>query len=133
MAPVHVAALLNHPAVRDAITRALAARGVRGDTELIQVTPREEAWLRMLGGAGTINPRTGLRQFYGSDVGGPETKDVGGPGNIGGGIGAAADAAARAGGGGGGYGNASGDRGSGLGAAGGHSGQNYYSQTYGGQ
>src|SRR5215472_1252973 len=123
--------MLKNPRSRQAIERALAARGIRGDTMLAHISPAEAAQLHAEGGAGTINPRTGLRQFYGSDVGGPETSDVGGPGNIGGGVGAAADAAARAGGGAGGYGNASGDRGSGLGAAGGHSGQNYYSQQYG--
>lgn len=42
----------------------LSRQGVRGDTELAHVNPWEQALLRALGGAGTINPQTGLRQFY---------------------------------------------------------------------
>jgi len=107
------------------VERALAARGVHGDTMIAHISPAEALLLRQAGGVGTRNPRTGLLQFYGDDVGGPGTSDVGGPGNIGGGAGARADAAARNGSGGGGYGNATGDRGSVLGAGGGHSGNNY--------
>jgi hypothetical protein len=92
----HIAALLSHPAIRTLIERALAARGSHGDTMLAHIGPQEAAMLHNAGGVGTINPRTGLRQFYGSDVGGPSTSDVGGPGNVGGGLGAIADAAARA-------------------------------------
>jgi hypothetical protein len=145
MAPVHVAALLAHPAVRDAITRALAARGVHGDTRLIHVDPREEAMLRMMGGVGTINPRTGLRQFYPGDNSNAG-EGVGGAGDFGGGVsqGAGFSGSDFSGGGalpGGapadkGYGRAStgaSSIGSGAGAGGGHSGNNYISQTYGGQ
>lgn len=96
----HVAALLNHPSIRRAIEMALKAKGTHGDTELVHVNPQEMALLKAHGGVGTRNPSTGLPQFYGSDVGGPETHDVGGPGNIGGGAGARNDAAARTGGGG---------------------------------
>jgi len=42
----------------------LSRQGVRGDTELAHVNPWEQALLRALGGAGTTNPQTGLRQFY---------------------------------------------------------------------
>ena len=42
----------------------LSRQGVRGDTQLAHVNPWEQALLRALGGAGTINPQTGLRQFY---------------------------------------------------------------------
>ncbi len=42
----------------------LAARGQRGDTELAHVNPFEAMLLKALGGAGTRNPRTGLKQFY---------------------------------------------------------------------
>jgi hypothetical protein len=42
----------------------IAAQGQRGDTELAHVNPWEEMLLKALGGAGTVNPRTGLRQFY---------------------------------------------------------------------
>jgi hypothetical protein len=45
-------------------TQRLAAQGVRGDTELAHVNPWEEILLKALGGAGTVNPNTGLKQFY---------------------------------------------------------------------
>src|SRR5690242_15055090 len=123
--------MLHDRAQRQATARSLAAQGIHGDSILAHITPAEALLLKAQGGAGTRNPRTGLLQFYGSDVGGPSTSDVGGPGNIGGGAGARADAAARGTGGIGGYGNAAGDRGSGLGAGGGHSGNNYTSQQFG--
>ena len=41
----------------------LSRQGVRGDTELAHVNPWEAMLLKRLGGAGTINPQTGLRQF----------------------------------------------------------------------
>ena len=43
--------------------RQLAAQGRGGDTELAHVNPREAAMLRRAGGAGTINPKTGLREY----------------------------------------------------------------------
>ena len=42
----------------------LAAQGRNGDTELAHVTPEEKALLKSRGGAGTINPNTGLREFH---------------------------------------------------------------------
>jgi hypothetical protein len=50
----------------------LRSQGRYGDTELAHVNPREKALLKALGGAGSRNPRTGLREFYeaGVDVGG---------------------------------------------------------------
>jgi hypothetical protein len=60
----HIAALLSHPAIRTLIERALAARGSHGDTMLAHIGPQEAAMLHSMGGAGTINPQTGLRQFY---------------------------------------------------------------------
>lgn len=42
----------------------VAAQGQRGDTRLAHVNPWEEALLKKLGGAGTVNPKTGLKQFY---------------------------------------------------------------------
>ena len=54
-------------------------QGRYGDTELAHVTPREAAMLRAMGGSGTINPKTGLREYafdpgtgLGTDPGGPE-------------------------------------------------------------
>jgi len=41
----------------------LASQGRRGDTELAHVNPQEAALLRALGGSGTINPNTGLREY----------------------------------------------------------------------
>ena len=41
----------------------LAAQGRNGDTELAHVTPEEQALLKSRGGAGTINPKTGLKEF----------------------------------------------------------------------
>ena len=41
-----------------------AQQGQRGDTQLAHVNPWEQALLKALGGAGTRNPQTGLRQFY---------------------------------------------------------------------
>ena len=42
----------------------LAAQGRNGDSELAHVNPREAEMLKDAGGAGTINPRTGLREYY---------------------------------------------------------------------
>lgn len=42
----------------------LAAAGRHGDTMLAHINPREAAMLRRAGGAGTINPRTGLPEFF---------------------------------------------------------------------
>ncbi len=42
----------------------IAAQGRNGDTELAHVNPEEKALLESLGGSGTINPNTGLKEFY---------------------------------------------------------------------
>ena len=44
----------------------LASKGRYGDTMLAHVNPEEAAMLKSMGGAGTINPQTGLREFYGT-------------------------------------------------------------------
>lgn len=44
--------------------RTLAARGRMGDTMLAHISPEEAALLRARGGAGTINPQTGLPQYF---------------------------------------------------------------------
>lgn len=46
----------------------LAAKGSHGDSMLIHVNPKEAAALKASGGIGSINPRTGLHQYY--DTGG---------------------------------------------------------------
>ena len=43
--------------------RQLASKGRYGDTELAHVNPQEANLLRALGGSGTINPKTGLREY----------------------------------------------------------------------
>lgn len=44
--------------------QAIARQGNNGDTMLAHINPAEAALLKTLGGAGTINERTGLPQFY---------------------------------------------------------------------
>tara|TARA_R100000808_G_C2153353_1_gene163456 strand:- start:1042 stop:1833 length:792 start_codon:yes stop_codon:yes gene_type:complete len=46
------------------LTDYLKAQGRRGDTELAHVTPEEKDLLKSLGGAGTTNPVTGLKEYY---------------------------------------------------------------------
>lgn len=47
----------------------VAAAGRGGDTMLAHVNPREAEALRRMGGSGTINPNTGLREFKGGILG----------------------------------------------------------------
>lgn len=51
-----------------AVARGLAARGRGGDTMLAHINPREAEVLRRMGGAGTINPNTGLHEFKGGGI-----------------------------------------------------------------
>jgi hypothetical protein len=46
------------------IAKALAAQGRNGDTMLAHITPAEARMLRRRGGSGTINPVTGLPEFF---------------------------------------------------------------------
>ena len=59
-----VALMLRSRPRRQAIERALAARGVHGDTMIAHISPAEALMLQRAGGVGTRNPRTGLPQFY---------------------------------------------------------------------
>lgn len=43
----------------------LASAGRGGDTMLAHINPREAAVLRAMGGSGTVNPNTGLREYKG--------------------------------------------------------------------
>ena len=43
----------------------LASMGRYGDTMLAHINPQEAGMLRAMGGAGTVNPQTGLPEFYG--------------------------------------------------------------------
>jgi hypothetical protein len=45
--------------------RRLAAQGRGGDSMLAHINPREAEMLERMGGAGTINPNTGLREYKG--------------------------------------------------------------------
>ena len=47
----------------------IAKYGRRGDTMIAHINPNEAAMLKRMGGAGTTNPITGLREYY--DFGGP--------------------------------------------------------------
>jgi hypothetical protein len=49
------------------IAKQLAKKGRGGDSMLVHITPREATMLKEAGGAGTINPDTGLMEFYDGD------------------------------------------------------------------
>jgi len=46
------------------VAKYLAAQGRNGDTMLAHITPVEARLLKALGGSGTVNPRTGIREFF---------------------------------------------------------------------
>jgi hypothetical protein len=46
------------------IARMLSKKGRGGDTMLAHITPKEAALLKESGGSGTVNPDTGLLEFY---------------------------------------------------------------------
>ena len=49
----------------------IAKYGRRGDTMIAHINPNEAAMLKRMGGAGTINPITGLREYWG-DISGSD-------------------------------------------------------------
>ena len=53
------------PQTLRAAARALQSLGRGGDTILAHITPEEARLLKTLGGSGTINPATGLMEFWG--------------------------------------------------------------------
>ena len=61
----------------------LAEQGRNGDTILAHINPREANLLKNLGGSGSVNPNTGLREFY--DAAGPDAMGAGGRGEMAGG------------------------------------------------
>ena len=63
----------------------LAAAGRHGDTMLAHINPQEAALLRARGGAGTINPHTGLPEFYDGSENDRGVGSGGGPSGSGGG------------------------------------------------
>ena len=46
------------------VSKAIASYGRNGDTMLAHITPAEARMLRRKGGAGTTNPKTGLKEFF---------------------------------------------------------------------
>lgn len=65
------------------LAEAVAGRGRNGDSMLAHVTPEEVRFLKARGGAGTVNPETGLYEFY-DDPGSGSQAGPGGSGNPGG-------------------------------------------------
>ena len=61
------------------LARALGSMGRRGDSLVAHITPREARLLRSMGGSGTINPRTGLLEFYDTEGGGGSATDTSNP------------------------------------------------------
>ena len=43
----------------------LASKGINGDTELVFLTSQQRYFLKSIGGAGTLNPDTKLKQYFG--------------------------------------------------------------------
>ena len=60
--------------------KSLAEQGRNGDTILAHINPREANLLKNLGGSGSVNPNTGLREFY--DTSGPDAMGAGGRGEM---------------------------------------------------
>jgi len=73
------------PAQMQKIAQHMSSMGRNGDTQLIHVMPEEVALLEAIGGSGSVNPHTGLKEFFlGTDYGGlGDMIDGGGPGGSG--------------------------------------------------
>lgn len=52
------------------LSQMIAAYGRGGDSMLAHINPQEAAMLKARGGAGTVNPITGIREFYTGGLGG---------------------------------------------------------------
>jgi hypothetical protein len=61
------------------IAQRLAQKGRGGDSMLVHITPKEAGMLKEAGGAGSINPDTGLMEFYDGDGGFDLMKYAGSP------------------------------------------------------
>ena len=61
------------------IAQTLAKKGRGGDSMLVHITPREAGMLKEAGGAGTVNPDTGLMEFFDGDGGFDLMKYAGSP------------------------------------------------------
>lgn len=96
MAKAHSA--LANPQIRAAIVDIMKHEGQGDDTDIVHVNAQEEAMLKSQGGAGDVNPQTGLREYdptggsnaggagHAGDSGNNGGKGGGGSGTIGGGI-----------------------------------------------
>ena len=74
-----LASLLGGMTLNDLAKEVLSLQGRRGDTELAHVNKREAALLKAHGGAGDVNPSTGMTEYYdGMDYGGYEADPFGG-------------------------------------------------------
>lgn len=84
-----VALMLRNPQNRATAAHILARQGNHGDSMLAHINPAEAMMLKQVGGVGTVNPKTGLRQFWedGGGAGNSAGADSGhqGDGNGGGG------------------------------------------------
>ena len=70
--------------VAEVLVDDLSGMGRVNDTDLAHIPPAEAMMLRQAGGAGTLNPETGMLEYYTSGVGGPgSTGATGGPGAVG--------------------------------------------------
>ncbi len=56
----------------DQIRSTLSSSGRQGDTELAHVNKQEQALLKSVGGSGTVNPKTGLKEFAGGTAPTPQ-------------------------------------------------------------
>ena len=59
-----LASLLGGMTLNDLAKEVLSLQGRRGDTELAHVNKREAALLKAHGGAGDVNPSTGMTEYY---------------------------------------------------------------------
>jgi hypothetical protein len=76
--------------------QAVAAMGRNGDTQLAHINAKEALLLKLFGGSGTINPKTGLLEFYDDSSEGADNEgggDTGSPSGSGAGEEAAGNAA----------------------------------------
>lgn len=59
---------VSNPAVMDEVGKSIQSQGKNGDTILAHINPQEAQLLKEMGGSGTVNPATGLPQFYFGDI-----------------------------------------------------------------
>ena len=59
-----------------ALYKDIAGKGIKGDTQLAHINTFEARILKMYGGSGTINPETGLPQYFGGGGGGSSQPDT---------------------------------------------------------